>query len=183
MPQSENDLYDKAIELSKRLDERFLELARTLRQIKDADAELFRLCVEDSRISLRKAYYLLQVEETFTKLNVPEERLRAIGWTKLQIVAKHIEEVGVEMALKMAEIATVRHLKVLSQGSLPDKKQHCVLMYLSEYQFELLAKALVQFGAKRGPRGLGGKEKALTAFLEAHNKLIALIEETMEKKT
>ena len=40
-----NDLYEKAIELSKRFDERFLQLARTLRMLKDIDQQQFRLCV------------------------------------------------------------------------------------------------------------------------------------------
>lgn len=86
------------------------------------------------------------------------------------------------MALKVAEAAPVRDLKALSKGMLPDKNPHCVLMYLNEYQFKLFANALVQFGAKRGLRGLSGKEEALTAFLEAHNDLIAFIKKTSSKK-
>jgi hypothetical protein len=56
-----NDLYDKAIELSKRFDERFLDLGRTLRDLRAADQELFRLCIENSQVSVRTGYYLIEV--------------------------------------------------------------------------------------------------------------------------
>jgi hypothetical protein len=177
-----NDIYMKAIDLSRRFDQRFLDLARTLRELKTVDPALFRLCIANSHISTRKAYYLLTVIETFDKLHVPDERLQAIGWTKLTVMAKHVNKDNIKEALKLAETARTRDLKVLVKGKWPEKKPHCVLMYLTTAQYEVFSKVLLQFGAKHGPRGLIGKEEALIAFIEAHNEFIAYIRAKAEGK-
>jgi hypothetical protein len=179
MADKANKLYGKAIELSKRFDERFLELARTLRDLKTIAPDLFGLCVENSRISLRKAYYLLEVVDTFEKLHVSEKRLQAIGWTKLAVIAKHVTKGNVKEALKLAENASTRDLKAWVNGEWPEEKPHCVLMYMTAAQYTAFTDALLTFGAKRGRRGLVDKEKALTEFIAYHNELVAFLRQEL----
>jgi hypothetical protein len=162
-----------AIELSKRFDKRFLELARALRQLKRAAPDRYRLCVKNSGISQRKAYYLLSVCEAFETLQVPEERLKAIGWTKLQVIAGHVTKHNVNELLKLAETETTRDLKALMSGAPSKTTPHCVLMYFTEAQYGEFAEAVLSHGAAKVPRGLIGKEEALAAVIQSYKELLA----------
>lgn len=53
MSMTANELHNRAVELSIKFDERFLELARMLRKLKSVDPERFQLCVHNCNISLR----------------------------------------------------------------------------------------------------------------------------------
>ena len=55
------DLFDKAMTLSKNVDDTFLELGRTLRQLQDREPKLFQEIVAKSDLGRRKAYYLVDV--------------------------------------------------------------------------------------------------------------------------
>jgi hypothetical protein len=172
--QSTKELYKRTIELSHRVDERFLELSRALRQLKKADPAQFQLCVENSRISRRKAFYLLRVE-TFEKLNIPDKRLQAIGWTKLRVIEPHISKSNLKELLKLAEISTTRDLVAMMAGDSAHTKPHCVLMYLSEGQYAKFAQAVLAHGGKKSTRGLVGKEHAIVSLIASHEKLKAQV--------
>ena len=180
MTDKANDLYEKAIELSKRFDERFLDLASTLRQLRDVDPHLFRLCVENSHISLRKAYYLLEVAETFEKLHVPEKRLMAIGWTKLQVIAGHVTKQNVGTLLKLAETENTRDLKAMMKGETAKTRPHCVLMYFTEDQYAEFVDAVLEFGGAKSGRGLVGKGGGPHKQIQTHKKLLAWCIERFE---
>lgn len=47
-------------------------------------------------LEYRKAMYLIEIYKSFSKLDVDEERLTSIGWTKIRLLAKHIKGLSQE---------------------------------------------------------------------------------------
>ena len=76
MALSTEDLYDKAKALSGDVEDNFLELGRSLRQLLDRDPELFKEIVAKTNLGRRKAYYLVEVSRIFDPLPIPRSRLR-----------------------------------------------------------------------------------------------------------
>ena len=170
MALSNDDLYDKALNLSKDFDDNFLDLAKTLRQLLDRDPEMFRDVWTKTNLGRRKAYYLVEVSRTFDSLPVSRARLKKIGWTKLQIIGKHATKENVSELLDLAEKHTTKELEALMKGEKPIDNAHCVLMYFSTKQYEVLEKALLQNGGERSGRGILKKEEALVAALKKLEK-------------
>ena len=156
-----DELYDQVISLSKDLDAQFLELGVLLRDLQETDSDAFRLTAQNSGIGLRKAYYLVNIHRAFGKLKVPAARLRAIGWTKLNVISSYVTKQNVKELLKLAEENTVRNLERRLKGDEPENNAHAVLMYFSPDDYEKLASKLVEHGAVRQGRGLQNKEQAL----------------------
>ena len=73
MALSTEDLFEKALTLSGDVDDNFLELGKSLRQLQDRDSELFHKIVAKTNLSRRK------VSRIFDPLPVPRSRLRKIG--------------------------------------------------------------------------------------------------------
>lgn len=96
MALSTEDLYDRALALSSDVEDNFLDLGKSLRQLQDRDPDLFNQIVAKSNLGRRKAYYLVEVSRIFDPLPVPRSRLRKIGWTKLQLIGKHIDDFELE---------------------------------------------------------------------------------------
>ena len=86
MTLSTEALYGKAMTLSKDVEDNFLELGKSLRELQHRDPALFRQFVANANIGRRKAYYLIEVSRIFDPLPIPRARLRKIGWTKLQLI-------------------------------------------------------------------------------------------------
>jgi len=154
------DLFDKAMTLSKNVDDTFLELGRTLRQLLGRDPQLFQEIVAKSDIGRRKAYYLVDVSRV---LQVSRTRLKKVGWTKLMMIAKQVTQDNVDELLDLAEQNNVKELERMMRGEKPLGDSHCVLMYFSPEQYEELEEALLHYGARKAGhgRGLVEKEKAL----------------------
>jgi hypothetical protein len=55
---STEDLIDNALALSKDVEDNFLELGKSLRQLQDRDPDLFHQIIEKTTLGRRKAYYL-----------------------------------------------------------------------------------------------------------------------------
>jgi hypothetical protein len=164
MPLSTEDIYEKALTMSSNVEDNFLELGRRLRQLQDRDPELFQKVVEKSDLGLRKAYYLVEVSKTFDPLPISRARLRKLGWTKLQIIGKHVTKDNVEELVELAESLPAKQLERQMRGETPVKNAHCVLMYFSPKQYAELEQALLKNGATRSTgkgRGLQNKEEAL----------------------
>jgi hypothetical protein len=158
------EIYDKALTLSANVEDNFLDLGRTLRQLLDRDPDLFQKIVQKTSLGRRKAYYLVEVSRIFDPLPVPRSRLRKIGWTKLQLIGRHVTEGNLEELLQLAESVSSKELERQMRGEKPLGNAHCVLMYFSPKDYAELEEALIENGAVRGPksgRGLQGKEKAL----------------------
>ena len=164
---STDDLYDKALSLTSNVDDNFLELARSLRQLLDRDHDLFRNVISKTGLGSRKAYYLVAISRAFDPLPLTKARLRKAGWTKLYILAPHVDEANVEALIELAETNSTAQLRALMKGEKPPANAHCMLMYFSPKDFKVVADALVKHGGVRSGRGILHKEEALLRFIKA----------------
>jgi hypothetical protein len=156
------ELYDSAVEMAGNIEDNFLELGKTLRQLQDkGGGELFQKFIVKTQIKRRKAYYLVEVSRIFDPLPISRNRLRKIGWTKLQLIGAKTTKDNVQEMLEMAENNTAQQLQAVMRGDKPVANSHCVLMYFSPKQYEELEEALLANGGTRSGRGIVDKEKAL----------------------
>jgi len=164
VPQSTEDIFNRAKTLAKDADDNFLDLARTLRQLKNRDLKLYQDLIKKTALGSRKAYYMIEVLDTYEPLPVPRARMRKLGWTKCQIMGKYITRDNWEELFALAENTPAKVLeKTLKDGKAkPPEDTHCVLMYLSPAQYKLFEDTLLENGATRSGRGLIDKEEALT---------------------
>jgi hypothetical protein len=127
--------------------------------------------VASANIGRRKAYYLVEVSRIFDPLTVPRARLRKIGWTKLQLIGKHVTPNNLDALLHLAEECNAKELERLMRGEKPLGNARCVLMYFSPKQYDELEDALVQHGGVRRGRGVENKEEAMISIVRRLNKL------------
>lgn len=144
----------------------FVVAARMLREAQDEFPDQFGQLAKDLGIGRRKAYALAQINRTFDDLGVPWERLRQIGWTKLMIIAPYVGEDSLDGLLDLAEACTAHELNRHLHGDPVFADEHCVILYLSNDQYQVFEQALVGHGAFRNARGLVSKEAALTKALQ-----------------
>ena len=154
------ELYDKALALSADVEDNFLELGRSLRQLLDRDPDLFQQVVNKG-LGRRKAYYMVEVSRIFDPLPIPRSRLRKIGWTKLQVIGKHVTPDNLEDLLTLAESVNSKVLERQMRGEKPMENAHCVVMYFTPKQYAEFKEALLKNGAEPSGRGIVGKEEAL----------------------
>jgi hypothetical protein len=147
MTEGTDALYEKALELSANDPDSFLELGRVLGQLYDRDPNLFRQLAAKSNMGLRKAHDLIEVSRTFEPLAIPRDRLRKIGWPKLQLIAKRVTPNTLEALLQLAEAATAIDLERDMRREKPLGNAQCVLRYFSPKQYEHLEGVL---GSHRG---------------------------------
>jgi hypothetical protein len=171
MASSTEDLYAKALELSGAFKENFLDLAKILRQLLDRDPDKFQKIVEKSKLGLRKAYYLVEISRAFDGLPAPKSRLHKVGWTKLGILAKHVDKSNVEDLLELAESHTTKQLEQRLRGKEPPENSHCVLMYFTPKEYEELEHVLLRNGGQRSGRGIVNKEQALLRALKSRAEI------------
>lgn len=170
MALSTEEIYARALELSGSVEETFLDLGKHLRQLQDRDPDLFQKIVEKSNIGRRKAYYLVDISAAFQKLTVPPSRLRKIGWTKLALIAKQVNQSNVEDLLELCEGNTAKQLEQRLKGEHMPDNSRCVLMYFSPQQYEQFEETVLKHGGTRSGRGLLNKETALIHALTGKDK-------------
>lgn len=95
-----------------------------------------------------------------------------IGWTKLQIVARHImdhESVTQEEFEKFLDIARVTKARDLRQAFMGQQntETRAEVFHLTQDEQSILREALVAFGAKKVPSGFTSKEVALMQIIDA----------------
>ena len=171
MPPSTEALYEKALELFAKAPDKFFDLGRALRQLQDRDLELFQKFVAKTGIGRRKAYYLVEISRTFDPLQVPRARLHDLGWTKVQLLGKHVTKDNVEELLNLAEKTSANELERVQSGKKPLGNARCVLMYFSPKQYDELEDALLRHGGERSGRGVENKEEAMIKMVRRLRKL------------
>ena len=159
--------YELHAALSKR---NFMLAAKYLRKIREEMPEHFYIVIRMLGISMRKAYYLLMIDEKFSKLQVNIARLETIGGTKLQMIAPHINESNCEDLLLLAERFTGRELALRLKNRKIAAGTRSVLLYLAPGDYQVFAAALLANGAKMRNGSLQGKEEALLKALAAYKK-------------
>jgi hypothetical protein len=174
-----DELYDRALALSSDVEDKFLELGRSLRQLLDRDPPLFQQVVKKRGLGRRKAYYLVEVSRKFEPLPISRARLKKIGWTKLQIIGQHVTKDNVEELVNLAEQLKTKQLERKMRGDDSLNNAHCVLMYFSPKQYAEFEEALLKNGAERSGRGIVGKEGAL---INALRKAVPGLEEVQTPK-
>ena len=93
MAVSTGDLYEKAMALSAQsIDESFMELGKSLRQLLDRDPDLFKQVVDRPTSVRAKRTTSSKIARAFQPLPIPRNRLLALGWTKLEKISKHVSK-------------------------------------------------------------------------------------------
>lgn len=161
-----SNLVTKVASLSGAIDENFLELAKALRELQDQDVDEFTRLVNNSPLGRRKAYYLVAIDRTFSKIPVPKARLKRIGWTKLNVLTKSINKSNYAELLKAAETYTAKELEKYLAGEKPATDKKAFLAYLTPEAYETLTEAFHRVGGRRYQRGWSNKGAALTALAQ-----------------
>ncbi len=146
----------------------FLELAKELRWLQEVQPHVFVKVAKMAGLSRRKAYALARISRQIEGLGIKEERLRAIGWTKLQIIGRYLTKENAEYLLGLSEQDTVYELEARLRGETPVEDARVMMLYLSPADYERLKVELIAFGAIPSGGGLLRKEAALMALVHAH---------------
>ena len=131
-------------------------------------------------IKRRALFYLSNVGGFLAEYSITEEQAERIGWTKLQIVARHaanqpgrISQSAMQAKLGIATRTPAHALPAAlerqdtpSAGSL-----RSVLLRLPAEQYADVEAALIACGAERKGRGLIGKEDALVRLAASHRAM------------
>lgn len=126
-------------------------------------------------IKRRALFYLSDVGGFLTEHNISEDQAERIGWTKIQIVARHVcrdTKVGKRMIqryLNIAKHTTAHRLPVALKNQDAERAvpSRTVLLRLPADAYPALEDALVAHGARKQGRGLVGKEVAIMALVQS----------------
>lgn len=169
----------KVAKLAKEGDARFLEIGKVLRDfydsISDEDGskgEALRTLLKGTKISRRRAFYWIEIDRVYGDLGVPPARLAQIGWTKLSLVTKYVDDDTIDAWLSFIEKGTADALRAFLKGQ--DLPAHTLTFKLSDKQYGLIAGTLLTNGAYlTSGAGLSNKETALMLVCAKANKLTA----------
>ena len=167
---SDEELYSRAKELSKDFDDSFLDLGKALSQLKKQSRDMFRKLYQSTNLGRRKAYYLVEVYEAFRGIPVSRAKLKEVGWSKLQLIGKHVTKDNAQELLDLAKEMSLKQLDGYLRGEKLDDNARCVLMYLSPKQYEVLEEVLLAHGGTKSGRGIVDKEDALITALKKLTK-------------
>jgi hypothetical protein len=154
-------LLENAVRLSDRPEDTFPKLARALAKLYAHDKNLLRQFLGASTMGRRKAYYLIELGKRIQGLKLPEKRLKRIGWTKMQVLAKHLTLANADDLLARAEANSAQKLAAMLRGEQCRERARCVLLYFSPRQYREFERAVLSHGGSRSGRGLVAKEEAL----------------------
>jgi hypothetical protein len=141
----------------------FLEIGKLLRMLKEDDPDTFKAIPDTTPIGRRKSFALVRIDKVFGKLNVPDERLVAIGWAKLNIIAPFVTPKTCELMLSLAEHHRFLDLERVLRGEKPIPGARVVMLEFSPADYEVFAETLQAFGAVPSGKGLIGEEPAILA--------------------
>src|SRR5690606_23055195 len=118
----------------------------------------------------RALFYLSNVGGFLVDYGITEEQAERVGWTKLQIVARHaanqpgrISQRAMQATLGIATRTPAHALPAAleTQATPSEGPLRSVLLRLPAEQYADVEAALIACGAERKGRGLSGKEDAL----------------------
>ena len=167
-----NRLKTKAIELARRPALNFFELAEYIAVLHDSSPALVADLPHQTGMSRRRLYYLLDVGQLIATHKIIKSEAEEIGWTKLQIIARHVKANGgasakdIRTFFKMARATKAHALIEVLRGkeSMPAR---AVMFRLDDAERSELNNTLMAFGARPARRGLKDKEVALMMIIRA----------------
>ena len=143
----------------------WLDLSRKLELLHRRHRDEFQDLIHEGALTRRTAYYLRDVGQLIRRLKLSKSEAERIGWTKLQIIGKHLTPKNADKLLLVAEKHTVHDLQLLMRRKTPATKTHCVLMNFNPHQYRVFENAIKLHGAVRKGRGLVNKEQALVQLI------------------
>lgn len=166
-PANSGVLKSKILELAE-TPKRFFQLAIHLRDLKNLDPAAFRSVHEGTAIQRRRAYDFARIADAFDGSDIPVERLEAVGWTKLAILARHgMGQMPIESYVDLAERATVHMLQAQLATKIDAPNTRVVLLRLTPDQYEAYRICMIAHGAQKAKQGKGmvGQEEALMSLI------------------
>lgn len=149
----------------------FLRIARYFRQIQDEDPDQFAIVAKLLGVSTRRAYDLARIDRVFRSHGADENRLSAIGWSKLRLIANRVDKNNLESLLDLAETHSVFELtRLMRDEPLVDGVRYVVL-YFEPVQYKVFAEAVLANGGAKSGKGLVGKEAAVIQLIKATAQL------------
>ena len=162
----------KIIDLGSNPTLHFFELAGNLAKLHNKDVSSIGDIPEKTGMSRRRVYYLLDVGRLIAASGMSKAQAEEVGWTKLQIIARHLKLTGPCEAgdlndfLELARSHRARNLAKALTGE-GAQATRIVSFELTPTATSDLNLALVAHGAKLTPRGLTGKAAALAKMVKS----------------
>lgn len=161
----------KATRLARESSLDFFQLARHLSELHDSGRTALRDMESSSGLPRRRMYYLVEVGDLIRKYDISKTRADEVGWTKLQIIARHLSKSddpppSLNELLEVASVTKAHDLRsVLNGRKAPVTK--AVQFNLNANARAELDKALLAYGAKPTRAGLTKRESALIRIIRA----------------
>lgn len=160
--------YELAVVSARAVDKSPLDLAEALFRLQQKAPERLKEFIASTGVSHRRAYYLIRVWAHFRGSGISKTSLAAVGWTKLEIIARCRPTGDLKDALKLAAGTTAKKLPALLKGQTSGAKQtRCMTLYFTPSQYAIFAPILEAHGATPKGKGLANKEKAIIAMIKA----------------
>jgi hypothetical protein len=170
-------LKQEALALATKPTKNFYAFACALWAAHNEDSTVLREVERSAGIKRRALFYLSNVGRLLSDYGIGEAQAERIGWTKLQIVARHAARqpkklnqcamrANLQLALQTPSHALPEALE--RQGASTTPATRSVLLRLPVEQYTDVETALIACGAKRRGKGLVGKEDALVRLALSH---------------
>jgi hypothetical protein len=155
----------RALLLIAQFNDKFLELASLLHELHQKELNDFKTLISIPQLGRRKGYYLIEIHRAFGDYKDAPPRLNKIGWTKLQIIARHVTPANRDELLALAEMHTADNLAAIMRGDNPIIGGRSVLLRFTQAEFDVFSKAILDHGAIANGQGFLHKEAALVTAL------------------
>jgi hypothetical protein len=162
--------FRRALALASRPKENWVELCQLLAAVVDQDPRLREQFEQQAGMDNRTVYYFLKFGRQLRRLNLPQEQLTKVGWTKFEAISPRLTRTNANRLLALAEEKTVPELKAELRGAGYKQKPRRMILTFDPLAYVKIERALLMHGARRsrGGRGKGleNKEAALLKLIE-----------------
>lgn len=141
-------------------------LARAVSELQEDDPGAFQGLVSDAGILRRRLYYLGKVGRALIAAGLSDEALGGIGWTKLSVIAEHLNAQNADELIALARSSTVIELRQAIGLGGSRQVKHLTLR-LDQGDYDRVVSALVLHGATIQKSGVKNAGPALLALLDA----------------
>lgn len=175
VPSDLSPLQLEALRLAAKPTKSFHAFAHALYAAHSEDRTFLHMVRRNAGMKRRTLFYLINVGKFLNDYGVSEKDAERIGWTKIQIVARHVgcnRVVGKRMIqryLTIAEHTTAHRLPTALNDQDDDRTaaNRTVLLRIPADAYPALENALLAHGAEKQGRGLVGKEQAIMALVQS----------------